>query len=114
MKSTTSSKVIDHLERMFVTHGSPFTITSDNGPQFRSDEFADFLKTEGIEHRFVTQLYLAANGEVERQNRSLLKQIKIAQAEKKDWKKELTIYLRAYYSTPHSVTGIAPAELMFK
>ena len=62
----------------------------------------------------MTPLYPAANGGVERQNRSLLKRIKIAQAEKKDWKKELRIYLRAYYSTPHSVTGIAPPELMFK
>ena len=46
-------------------------------------------------------------------NRSLLKRIKIAQAEGKDWKKELRAYLIAYRSTPHATTGVSPAELLF-
>ena len=85
MKSVTSAKVIDSLEKIFTTHGSPVTLTSDNGPQFVSSEFAEFMKREGVFHRRVTPLYPAANGEVERQNRSLLKRLKIAQAENKDW-----------------------------
>ena len=114
MKSVTSAKVIDSLEKMFTTHGSPVTLTSDNGPQFVSSEFAEFMKREGVFHRRVTPLYPAANGEVERQNRSLLKRLKIAQAENKDWKHEIRLYLRAYRCTPHSVTGVPPAELMFR
>ena len=54
-----------------------------------------------------------ANGEVERQNRSLLKRLKIAQAEKKNWRTELQTYLLAYRSMPHNTTGISPAELLF-
>ena len=114
MKSVTSAKVIDSLEKMFTTHGSPVTLTSDNGPQFVSSEFAEFMKREGVFHRRVTPLYPAANGEVERQNRSLLKRLKIAQAENRDWKHEIRLYLRAYRCTPHTVTGVPPAELMFR
>ena len=55
-----------------------------------------------------------ANGEVERQNRSLIKRLKISQIEKKDWKEELSEYLIMYRTTPHSTTGISPAELLFK
>lgn len=51
--------------------------------------------------------------EVERQNRSLMKRIRIAQSEKKNWKEELKTYLIMYRAAPHSVTGISPAELMF-
>jgi hypothetical protein len=53
-----------------------------------------------------------ANGEVERQNRSLLKSLKIANLSGKDYKAELRKFLMAYRSTPHSVTGVSPAEMM--
>ena len=51
--------------------------------------------------------------EIERQNRSLLKRIRIAQIETKHWKEELGAYLTMYRTTPHSTTGVSPAELMF-
>ena len=51
--------------------------------------------------------------EVERQNKSLLKRMKIAQAEGKEWKKEIRKYLVACRSTPHTTTGVSPAELLF-
>ena len=54
-----------------------------------------------------------ANGEVERQNRSLLKTLKIAQAEKKNLKVEMRKFLTAYRTTPHSSTGVSPAKLLF-
>ena len=62
----------------------------------------------------MTPLWPQANGEVERQNRSLLKRIKIAQIEKKDWKKEIESFLMMYGTTPHHTTGVSPAELMFR
>ena len=44
------------------------------------------------------------NGEIERQNRSLLKAIKIAQIMKKDW--------QSLSSTPDSTMGFNPAKLL--
>ncbi len=89
MKSTISEKIIEALEQIFATHGLPLSVTSDNGPQFISDTIEQYFTNCGIEHRKTTPLWPQANGEVERQNRSLLKRIKIAQAENKNWKKEL-------------------------
>ena len=113
MKSTTTDKVIASLKRMFLTHGLPISIVTDNGRQFISDEFRKFMENESIQHRTTTPLWPQANGEIERQNRSLLKRIRIAQIEKKDWKEELGAYLTMYRTTPHSTTGLSPAELMF-
>ena len=113
MRSTTSEKVIKCLEKVFTTHGLPLSIRSDNGPQFRSEVFERYLEDNGIEHRKTTPLWPQANGEVERQNRSLLKRMRIAQAEGKEWKKEVRKYLVAYRSTPHTTTGVSPAELLF-
>ncbi|XP_060076193.1 uncharacterized protein K02A2.6-like [Ylistrum balloti] len=112
-KDISSERMIDALENMFARYGLPVSITSDNGPQFVSALFEEFLCDNGIHHRRVTPLHPAANGEVERQNRSIMKRIRIAHAESRDWKKDLRTYLLAYRGTPHAVTGVSPAELMF-
>ena len=72
------------------------------------------MKENDIYHLTSTPFKPQANGEVERQNLSLLKVIKIAQVEKKDWKREMLKFLLAYRSTPHSMTGVSPAELLFR
>ena len=113
MLSTTSEKVIECLEKIFTTHGLPQSLRSDNGPQFRSEVFKRYLVDNGIEHRKTTPLWPQPNGEVERQNKSLLKRMKIAQPEGKEWKKEVRKSLVAYRSTPHTTTSVSPAELLF-
>ena len=45
---------------------------------------------------------------MERKNRLVLKN-----AEKKNWKRELTTYLAAYRSQRHTSTGVSPAEFLF-
>ena len=49
MGSTTSEKIIERLEEIFTTHGLPLSVTSDNGPQFRSDVLERYLKGRGVE-----------------------------------------------------------------
>ena len=108
MRSTVASKVISSLEEIFARHGLPESLTSDNGPQVR-----EYMEQQGIRHHRVTAKWPQANGEVERQNSSLLKRLQIAHAEKTAWKKELNVYLAAYRSLPHSTTGVSLAELLF-
>ena len=114
MKSTISEKVIMELQRIFSVHGLPLSLKTDNGSQFISEEIEDYLAENQIEHRTSIPLWPQANGEVERQNRSILKTLKIANSEKKNIKREMYKYLLAYHTTPHQTTGVPPAELMFK
>ncbi|KAK3711516.1 hypothetical protein QZH41_016433 [Actinostola sp. cb2023] len=60
-----------------------------------------YMEQEGIRHHKTTAKWPQANGEVERQNRSILKRLKIAHAEKKDWRKELNTYWTAYTEDYH-------------
>ena len=112
LTKATSSTVIEGLESIFASHGLPKRIVSDNGAQFTSQEFQDYLKSNAIEHHRTTPYWPQANGEVERQNRTLLKALRIAHLERRDWKKELWRFLLAYRTTPHTVTGVSPAELL--
>ena len=113
LKSTTSAKVIEALAPMFARFGFPFSLRTDNGPHFISEEFEAYLRANGIEHRKTTPLWPQANGEVERQNRSLLKCLQIAHLEGKNWRTELLVWLMAYRSTPQTSTGTTPCYMMF-
>ncbi|XP_033760746.1 uncharacterized protein K02A2.6-like [Pecten maximus] len=90
IKSTTTDNIIKRLKKIFLTHGLPVQISTDNGPQF-GDQFTIYLAGENISHRKTTPLWPQANGEVERQNHSLMKRLKIAQVEKRDWREDCLI-----------------------
>ncbi len=112
MRNTNSPAVIKVMETVFTTHGLPDRVRSDNGPQFIAQEFEEFLEYLGIEHVKGVPYWPQSNGEVERFNETMLKAIKIAEIEKKDWKKELQNFLFQYRTTPHTVTGVSPAEML--
>ena len=113
LKSTTSAKIIEAITPMFSRFGVPFSLRTDNGPQFVSEEFESFLQVHGVEHRRTTPLWPQANGEAEHQNSSLLKSLQIANVERKNWRTELVTWLAAYRSTPQATTGATPFYLMF-
>ena len=96
----------------FQTHGIPESVRSDNGPPFSSAEFEGFLDYLGIAHLKGIPYWPQSNGEVERCNETLLKIIRIATLEGKDWKKALQNFLFQYRTTPHAVSGLSPAELL--
>lgn len=111
--SINASTLIKHLTEIFARHGLPRIIICDNGPQMASAELESWAENQGIAIKHSAPLWPQANGEIERQNRSLLKRLKIAHVEKLNWKQELFDYLLMYRSTPHSTTGVSPAELLF-
>ncbi|XP_015778608.1 PREDICTED: uncharacterized protein K02A2.6-like [Acropora digitifera] len=112
VKTVTSQQTIKSLEAIFARHGLPEVLTSDNGPHFVSEEFEAYLKESGIKHRHVTAKWAQANGEVERQNSLILKRLRWAHAEGKDWKRKLVRYTAVYQTTPPYTTGKTPAFLI--
>uniref|UniRef100_A0A1B0DK06 Uncharacterized protein n=1 Tax=Phlebotomus papatasi TaxID=29031 RepID=A0A1B0DK06_PHLPP len=96
---------------IFTRLGYPRTFTVDNGRQFVSEEFDYFCKERGITLNKTTPYWPQQNGEVKRQNRSLLKRLRISNGLNRDWKKDLLEYMAMYYTTPHSTTGRTPTEL---
>lgn len=112
MNRITAQETIKRLRRIFRTWGPPRTITLDNAKQFVSTEFKEYCSINGIHLNHTSPYWPQANGEVERQNRSLLKRMKIAHAIHDDWKVELDSYLDLYNNTPHTITGKAPSELL--
>lgn len=113
MTKIDSTETIKRLKRIFARFGLPLSITADNGRQFVSTEFKDYCNTNNIKLISTIPWWPQMNGEVERQNRSILKRLSISQQAKRNWMEDLQEYLLMYRSTPHSVTLKSPAELMF-
>ncbi|XP_029717333.2 uncharacterized protein K02A2.6-like [Aedes albopictus] len=113
MKYTTSKEVIRFLNESFTRMGLPYILTFDNARNFSSQELKDYCVDRGIKLTHTTPYYPSANGEIERQNRSVLKVLKISKQQGTIWKEALQDYLYMYSVTPHSVTGVSPAQLMF-
>lgn len=115
MASTSATTTVHELSAIFALFGLPITLRTDNGPQFsrECEEFSSFCQENGVRLINTVPYWPQHNGEVERQNRSILKRLRIAQQLGKDWKMELTKYLLVYHSTNHPTTGKSPAELMF-
>jgi len=54
--------VVRVLEGIFGRLGLPYLLQSDNGSQFVSDAFQNFLHDNGIEHRQITPLAFCKMG----------------------------------------------------
>ncbi|XP_022795607.1 uncharacterized protein K02A2.6-like [Stylophora pistillata] len=117
MTSTTADKTIDELRLIFAEHGLPEELVSDNGPQFVSHEFSEFMRKNGIKHTLVPPYHPPSNGAAERSVRvlkeALIKQV-LEGTKGISMKHRLANFLFRYRTTPHSTTGVTPAELRVK
>nr|XP_039248881.1 uncharacterized protein K02A2.6-like [Styela clava] len=66
MSSTNANSTIRVIRSLFARYGLPEYLVSDNGPQFSSHEFANFLKANGIKHKKSAPYHPASNGAAER------------------------------------------------
>ena len=107
----TSQATIEILLLVFSTHGLPEVFVSDNGTSFTSEEFAAFVHSYGIKYLTSAPYHPASNGLAERAIQTL------KNALRKDpggasLETQISCFLFCYNITPHSTTGVPPAELL--
>ncbi|KAL9966705.1 hypothetical protein ACROYT_G024821 [Oculina patagonica] len=112
MTTTTASRTIEELRKLFATHGLPEQLVSDNGPQFIADEFEAFMRSNGIKHIKSAPYHPATNGMAERFVQTFKQALRAALTEKKSISWKLANFLLAYRSNPHGLTGETPAVLL--
>lgn len=71
--------------------GFPKEIVSDNGKQFVSAEFENFLKSCGIKHTRVSPYFARSNGKLERFHRYLKKNFCAVISKGNSWEDELPV-----------------------
>ena len=108
--NVTSTITIEHLRSIFSTHGIPEMLVSDNGSVFTSAEFTDFVKNNGIRHVKSAPYHPASNGLAERAVQTFKAYMK--KSTTGTINARVSRFLSQYRITPHSTTGISPAEML--
>ena len=110
MPASTSRATIQQLRALFAQFGLPQTIVTDNGPCFSSEEFTFFLKNNGILHLKSAPYHPSSNGLAERAVQTFKQGMK--KFTDGDLRDRLSRFLAHYRTTPHTTTGVCPAELL--
>ena len=111
MTTTTSSATIRELRRLFAAYGLPEQLVSDNGPQFVSDEFQEFLKKNRVKHLRSAPYHPSTNGLAERFVGTLKRALRASAFSGMTLHQQLMNFLLTYRTTPHASTGVSPASL---
>ena len=111
--SVTSSKIIKWLDEIFSRYGAPDSMISDNGPQFTSQEFTNFLMSYNVLHLRTAVYNPQGNGCVERFNRHLKTGIQAFHAQGVEWSAGVQAIIRNYRATSLTPNSKSPAELLF-
>ncbi|VFQ61144.1 unnamed protein product [Cuscuta campestris] len=95
--------------------GVPEHIITDNGTQFESKTFNDFLESWGIKHSYASVGYPQTNGQVENANRTIVDGLKLnLEACGGESAEELPYILWTYRTTPRRETRETPFALCYK
>ena len=110
--SATAASVIDFLESVFAREGFPERLHTDNGSQFCSDQFQQFLRAGGIRHLRSSPYSPQTCGMVERLNRTVKDAVTTARALGQSVPTYVRTFLMNYRATPHPGTGQSPFQLL--
>jgi hypothetical protein len=113
MRTVTTANIRTFLEPIFARFGYPDELITDNGPQFVSDEFEQYLLHRIILHRRSAVFNPSCNGFVERMNRHIKGSLQACLSDGDTWQDAMTKILFQYRNTPHFGTKRTPYSLMF-
>ena len=100
----TSRATIEKPRATFAIHAIPTTLVSDNGSNFCSEEFEDFMRKNGIHHRITLH-------RTERAVQTFKDGMK-KMSEEGSLETRISRFLFKYRITPLSTTGLTPAEML--
>lgn len=114
VRNTKTKPVIEMLSDVFATFGKPNRIITDRGTAYTSREFEEFCLHLGIAHVKVAVGTPRANGQVERENRSVLHSVRcMVKDDDKSWDKQLRMIQWGLNTLVNDSTKVSPHSLMF-
>ena len=96
---------------MFSSYGIPEQLVSDNGPQFLSGEFGQFMKQNGMKHIKCATYHPSSNGQAEHFVPTFKEAIRAGVHDRMSLQRNLENFLLVYRTTPHASTGVPPCML---
>lgn len=112
-RDSTADTTIRELKKIFLSFGFPFSLASDNGPQFTSIAFKNFCFSSGVKHIKLSPYHPQGNM-AERVNRNIKSALIAFHAESHNtWDDNLGWLQFAFNISRHEAHRKSPFELMF-
>lgn len=114
-KEITTAFTINKLRETFARYGLVDTLVSDNGTQFTSNDFRQFLALNGIKHILTAPGHPSTNGQAENLVKTFKKSILANLDQNKDANLDqiLCRFMMDYRNMTHCSTGESPAKIFF-
>lgn len=110
-KSTTTEFCIRELRKLFTTFGIPVVLVSDNGTQFTSHVFKNFLQSNGVVHKLSAPYHPSSNGQAERSVQTIKNYLHCMCGETGDINLKIARLLMQLRKVPNQ-EGMSPYMLM--
>lgn len=110
---TTDSIIQAFLHQWLWRHGTPNRILTDNGSNFVSANFENYLKSRNIKHSRASVYHPEGNGVIERFHRTLKDRLRIAQLDGKNWVDALPEAVFHYNRSHHDSIEVSPFKFMY-
>ncbi|XP_048252566.1 uncharacterized protein K02A2.6-like [Haliotis rufescens] len=107
LPSTKSTTVINALKDVFARHGIPDKVISDNGPQYSSQDFAQFAEKWDFVHETSSPRYAQSNGLAEKTVQTIKRIFSKAKTDGRD----PHIGILEYRTTPMEA-NLSPSQLL--
>ena len=114
--------IIKAIDRWITTFGPPKSILSDNGPQFISGVYNNYMKNhKDVKKRYTTTYHPECNGQIERLHRWLKERLRLIAYKvglnfadgTDDWSDHLGIIQYAHNISPSRATTYSAQEILF-
>lgn len=113
VNNMTTETTIRICREFFSSYGIPSVFVSDNGTQFTSSDFAKFLGSNGVVHKFSAPYHPATNGQAERFIQTMKSKLKAMNCSTSQVHAELCSILLSYRKTVHPATGYSPSMMVY-
>ena len=108
MFTTTAACTITALREMFARYGIPLQLVSDNGPQVVSEQLAQFLALNGVQHIRTVPYHPSSNGAAERLVQTVKRGIRAGLGSGISVDQALHAVMLQLRTAPHATTGCRP------
>ncbi|SPT20004.1 unnamed protein product [Triticum aestivum] len=118
MRKVTAQSAVKFFRSIVCRFGIPNRIITDNGTQFTSPTFMQYVQDLGAKVCFASVAHPRSNGQAERANAEVLRGLKTRTFDRlhncrKNWIEELPVVLWSIRTTPNRATGQTPFALVY-
>ena len=114
LESQTAEEIAEKLVKFIIlVYGIPSIILTDQGTNFCSDIFKRLCTLLKIERVQTTAYHPQSNGALERAHATLINYLRCYVNSKQEWDQLLPFACFSYNTSPHSITGYTPYEVLF-